>query len=175
MKRLATLLALLAACALSRAARADTEQDNRLTFGLQGAWIPAQHDLDGDVAAIGPYVAFAHDIEFVELGVRLALLYGWLPSGETGQQYVVEPDLFVGARARLGRVALGLQLGTGELLNGGEGFPFTPIWHAYLRGEVQWRFTKSALLELSGGPTFVLGSSVVGVFPEIALGAGWAF
>jgi hypothetical protein len=181
--RLLPWLGALALVAVSSEARAgDIEQGNQLTFGVAGAWVPAQNDLDADVAAVGPYVAFAHDLDFVYLGARFAALYGWLPGGGAGQQYLLEPEGFLGARLRVGPVRSGrrmlglrLELGAGPLVNGGEGFPTAIVGRLGIRAGVQVDLVKSATIEILAGPTLTIGSYTVGVFPAIGLGGGWTF
>ncbi len=176
-KRFTVLAALIGCAAFSSAAHADgLDQDSQVMFGLMGSYIPHQNNLPADVAAFGHYVSFSHDLDFFYTGLRVALLYGWLPSGATGQQYLIEPDLFVGVRAKVAKpVTLRLELGTGPLVNGGEGFPLTIIDHSYVRGKVQWTVIKSVTVEAFVGPSFLLGSSVVGSFVELGLGCGWSF
>lgn len=173
MKRVAAALALVL---FSGVARADGfEQDDQVTFGVTGAYVPAQHDLEADVATIGHYVAYSHRLGFVFVGLRFAAFYGWLPGGGAGQQWVLQPDAFVGLQARLGRVALRLEIGTGPLANGGDGFAATVVDHTYLRGTVQVNVVKSVIVEAFAGPSLVVGSYAVAGYPELGLGAGWNF
>jgi hypothetical protein len=176
-KRIMSLAILIGCAALSNAAHADAlDQGNHVMFGLMGSYIPHQNNLPADISAFGHYVSFTHDLDFFYTGLRLAFLYGWLPSGATGQQYLIDPDLFVGVRLEAAkRVTLRLEVGTGPLFNGGEGFPFAIVDHSYLRGLFQWKVVKSVTVEAFAGPSFLLGSSVVGTFVEMGLGCGWSF
>jgi len=143
-------------------------------FGVMGSYIPQQNNLQGDVGAIGHYVSFSHNLDFVYVGARLALLYGW-SNGANAQQYLIEPDAFMGLRLQLGRLTARLEVGTGPLVNGGSGFSTAIIDHTYVRGVVQWRVIKTVTIEAFAGPSFVVGSSVVGTFAELGLGCGWSF
>jgi hypothetical protein len=154
-----------------------------VTFGAYGVYVPAQHALDADVTGIGPYVAFSHSIDFVYLGVRFGIAYAWLPSGQAGQQYLIEPEGLLGAELRVGPlradrrrpVALRLELGGGPLFVGGEGFETATVGHADLRARVQVTVVKSVMVEAFVGPSLVIGSYTVGVYPELGLGGGWSF
>jgi len=176
------LAPLLAAAALVLAtpgiARADDiEQTNQVTFGVMGSYVPAQNDLEENVAAIGHYVAFTHTFDFVYVGARAAILYGWLPSGASGQQFLLEPDFLVGLqlKPRDWRVALRLEVGSGPLVNAGEGFATTEIDHSYVRAEAQVTIVKSVLVEAFAGPSFIVGPYTVGTLAELGLGCGWNF
>jgi hypothetical protein len=143
-------------------------------FGIMGSYIPQQNGLQGNVAAIGHYLSYAHSVDFFYAGLRGALLYGWLPSGATGQQYLFESDVFVGLQRNVAEpINLRLEVGTGPLLNGGSGFSTTLIDHTYIRAGVQWTVIKSVTVEAFAGPSFVLGESVAGTFAEFGLGCGW--
>ena len=169
------MLALVSTAAT--AARADgLDQSNQMMFGVMGAYVPRQNDLDEDVAAVGHYVSYSHSLGMVYVGVRLAISYGWLPSGAAGQQFLIEPDTFVGLRFKIGKpLALQLEVGTGPLVNGGEGFATAIVDHTYTRGAVQWTVIKSVSLEAFAGPSFVIGPYTTGVFAEFGLGGGWSF
>lgn len=145
------------------------EQDNQLVFGLAGTYVPQQNNLSGDVLAIGHYVSFSHALDCVHFGLRVALWIG------TGPQYLFDPSGFIGLHFRTGRLALRIDAGTGPLVNGGDGFATAVIDHTYARASIQVRVVKSVIVEASGGPGFVIGSSVVGVMAEWGIGAGWNF
>lgn len=172
----AAFATLIACAALPSVARADGfDQDSQVMFGVMASYIPQQNNLQSDVAAIGHYVAFSHNIDFVYVGIRLALLYGWSPSGG-GQQYLIDPDAFLGVKLKvLTPLTLKLELGTGPLVNGGSGFSTAIIEHGYLRGAAQLRVVKSVSVEAFAGPSLVIGSTVVGAFAEFGLGCGWSF
>jgi len=157
------------------AAADDIAQDNQLMFGVMASYVPQQNNLQGDVAAIGHYVSFSHNLDFVYTGARLAVLYGFQPSGSTSQ-YLIEGDLFLGIRIKIAKpLALRFELGTGPLVNGGSGFSTAIIDHTYIRGALQWTIIKAVTVEAFVGPSFVIGSSVVGTFAEFGLGCGWSF
>jgi hypothetical protein len=172
----ASIAVVAAACTLATAARAqDLPQDNQVMFGVMGSYVPHQNNLPGDVAAIGHYVSFSHSFDFVYLGMRVAILYGWLPSGLPGQQYLIEPDIFIGVHGKIKPVTLRLELGTGPLVNGGEGFSTQTMNHSYLRGAAQLTVVKSVTVEAFAGPSLVVGAYVAGIFAEMGLGVGWNF
>lgn len=175
MKLLVASLAALAALGTAHAARADSlDQTNQVMFGVMGTYVPHQNDLPADVAAIGHYVSFTHTLAFVSLGVRLAVAYGWLPSGAAGQQVLIEPDIFVGVRGAIGKLTLRADIGMGPLFNAGEGFSQTTINHATLRGTAQWRIVKQVSIEAFVGPALVVGSNATGALLEFGLGCGWS-
>lgn len=153
------------------------EQDNQIIFGAMGAYVPAQNSLrGGDLALLGSYAAYSHSLDFVYLGFRLAFLYGWFPNGAAGQQYVIEPDVLLGVRWRVGKpIALRFEVGSGPLANGGEGFTTTITNHTYVRASFQWTIFEALTLEAFGGPSFVIGPYAAAVFAEFGLGAGWNF
>jgi hypothetical protein len=159
----------LAALLVSSVAHADIPQDNQLVFGLSGMFLPAQNDLTTDTLGIGHYVAYSHSLDFVHVGFRLAF------SIASGPQYVINPDAFIGLHYRTDRVALRLEVGSGPLINGGDGFATSVIDHTYVRASLQIRVVKSVIIEAFGGPGFVIGPSVAGVMAEWGLGAGWNF
>ncbi len=171
----ASILGLVAATSVARADGVDhVEQSDQVTFGATGAYVPAQNSLAGDLAAFGAYAAYAHEIDYVYIGFRLALLYAWFPGGMTGQQYVIEPDVLIGLRWKPSTpIALRLEAGSGPLVDGGEGFTTGITNHTYVRGAFQWTIVKSLTLEAFAGPSFVIGPYLAGVFPEWGLGAGW--
>ncbi len=154
----------------------DVEQSNQMMFGLMASYVPAQNALGDDVLALGHYVAFSHRFEYFFVGLRAAFAYGWLPSGNPGQQWILEGDIFAGGHLAIGkRFALRAELGVGPLLNGGEGFATAGIAHSYLRAAAQLVVVKSFTLEAFAGPSILIGTSVASVFPEFGLGAGWGF
>jgi hypothetical protein len=169
-------LAVVAAISAPRPAHADpSDQENQVTFGVSGMYLPQQNDLQGDVVGVGHYVSYSHSIDAFYVGVRVAILYAWYPSGAPGQQWLLEPDAFLGARLKVAKpLALRLELGTGPLVNGGEGFPTVVANHTYVRATAQVTVVKSVMLEAFIGPSFVLGSTA-GVFGEAGLGCGWKF
>ncbi len=177
MKRPAFSLALLGALAATGSARADdTNQSSEMMFGVMASYVPKQHALSDDVLALGHYVAFSHRFEVFFVGLRAAILYGWLPSGAPGQQWVFEGSAFLGAHFAIGhRFALRVEAGLGPLWNGGEGFPTQGVADAYLRGAAQLKVAKTVTVEAFAGPTLLLGNSAVAVFPEFGIGAGWEF
>ncbi len=176
-RALSTSLALLGALAISSRARADEiEQANQVMFGVMASYVPQQNRLGNDVASVGHYVSYSHRLDFFFVGARAAIAYGWLPSGAPGQQWIFEGDGFLGGHLPLGkRFALRLEAGLGPLVNGGEGFSMAGTAHAYLRASAQWTVVKSLVLEAFGGPSFLLGTSATGVYPELGLGCGWNF
>jgi hypothetical protein len=167
--RRAAIVAMLVA--IPSVAHADvTAQDSQLVFGIQGTYVPAQNNLIGtDILEIGHYVAYSHSISFVHIGFRLALSIG------TGPQYIIDPDAFLGVHFHTGRLAVRVDVGSGPLVNGGDGFATGIIDHTYLRATAQLRIVKSVIVEAFGGPGFVLGPYVAGVMAEWGLGAGWNF
>jgi len=169
LKRLVAAMAILAIPSVAHAGTNPIEQDNQLVFGLSGAFVPAQNNLDTDVLAIGHYVAFTHAIDCVHIGARIAFSIG------NGPQYLFDPSAFIGLHYKTGRLALRLDAGTGPLVNVGDGFKMAVIDHTYARAVIQLRVVKSVIIEAFGGPGFVIGSSVVGVMAEWGVGAGWNF
>ena len=170
MKRaIGLIVGVLAALAIPSVARADIPQDNQLVFGISGMYLPAQNDLSTSVLGIGHYVAYSHSIECVHVGLRLAF------SIASGPQYVINPDAFIGLHYRTDRIALRLDLGSGPLVNGGDGFATAVIDHTYVRASAQLRVVKTVIVEAFGGPGFVIGPSVAGVMAEWGLGVGWNF
>jgi hypothetical protein len=157
--------------AIPSVARADAlDQDNQLVFGVQGTYLPAQNDLVGtDILALGHYVQYSHAISFVHVGFRLTF------SIATGPQYIIDPDAFLGVHFHAGRLAVRFDVGTGPLVNGGDGFATGIIDHTYVRASAQVRVVKSVIIEAFGGPGFVIGPYVAGVMAEWGLGAGWNF
>ncbi|HSQ64998.1 MAG TPA: hypothetical protein VLM85_17365 [Polyangiaceae bacterium] len=176
-RALAGSLLLLGALAVSSSARAQSiEQANQVMFGAMVSYVPQQNRLGDDVLAIGHYVSYSHRLDFFFVGLRASMAYGWLPSGAPGQQWVLEGDGFIGGHVPIGkRFALRLEAGLGPLLNGGEGFSMAGGAHAYLRAAAQLVVVKSVTVEAFGGPSFLLGQAVAGVFPELGLGCGWNF
>ncbi len=176
MKRLASASVLAFVFVMPSVARAELEQDNQVMFGVMSAYVPAQNNLPDDLAAIGTYASYSHSLDIAYLGVRIAFLYAWFPDGATGQQYVIEPDVFIGLQLKLGKsFALRPEVGTGALVNGGEGFAMAVFNHTYVRVALQLAIMKSVTLEAFAGPSFVIGPYVAGVFPEMGLGAGFHF
>jgi hypothetical protein len=169
--------ALAAVLASPSAARADdVDQSSQMMFGVQASYVPQQHALTDDVLALGHYVAFSHRFDFFFVGLRAAFAYGWLPSGNPGQQWILEANAFVGGHLPIGkRFALRGELGIGPLVNGGEGFATAGIAHSYLRASAQLVVVKSFTLEAFAGPSVLIGTSVASVFPDLGLGAGWNF
>jgi hypothetical protein len=174
--RFALLTTAVAIFAAPGVARADAmDQSNQVTFGLIGAYVPQQNDLQAALVGVGHYVAFSHSLDHFYLGVRLSISYGWFPGGASGQQWFIEPDAFLGASVKLAKpLALRFEAGTGPLMNGGEGFAFAIADHTYVRAELQATVVKTVLIEAFIGPSFVLGSTAA-VFGEAGLGCGWAF
>ncbi len=151
-------------------------QDNQMMFGLAVGYVPGQNNLQGDVALIGHYLSYSHGIGAWYFGLRAAIFYGWLPSGYTGQQYVFDADAFLGLHYKLGKpFMIRGELGSGPLLNGGEGFTFTTIDHTYVRAAFQWTVVKTVTVEAWGGPSFIIGPYLASVYPELGLGVGWNF
>jgi len=173
MKRPLLALAILAAAS---AARADTEQASQVTFGVAGMYVPQQHALVNDVAAVGHYVDFSHRFDAFLVGARAGIFYGWAATGDTASQWLVEADLFLGAHAAIGkRFALRLEAGTGALIGGGDGYATAGVNHTFVRATAQWNAVKTLLLEAYGGPSFLVGASVLAGFPEFGVGAGFVF
>ena len=173
MKRVLVALAVLVAPAV---ARADAEQESQVTFGAAAMYVPQQHALVNDVAAVGHYVDFSHRFDAFLVGARAGIFYGWAASGDTASQWLVEADLFLGVHAAIGkRFALRLEAGTGALVGGGDGYPTAGVNHTFVRATAQWNVVKALLLEAYGGPSFLIGSSVVAGFPEFGVGAGFVF
>ncbi len=169
MRRVLAVLASVAAMALPSVARADIPQDNQLVFGISGMYLPAQNNLSSNLVGIGHYVAYSHSLDFVHVGMRLAL------SIASGPQYVIDPDAFIGVHYRTDRFALRLEVGTGPLVNGGDGFATSYADHSYIRASAQVRIVKTVILEAFGGPGFVISPYVAGVMAEWGVGAGWNF
>ena len=166
----AALLAALVVAVPSVAHADEITQDNQLVFGVAGTYVPPQNDLIGtDVVAIGHYVQFSHSIEFIHLGLRLAFAIG------TGPQFAFEPDAFIGAHLRAGRLTVRFDAGTGPLVNFGDGFATAVFGRAYLRAAAQVRVVKSVLVEAFGAPALIIGPNISGVMAEFGLGAGWNF
>jgi hypothetical protein len=169
-----SFLALLAAITLATTSRADPiAQTDQVVFGISGAYVPQQNGLQGDAVGLGHYVAYSHSLDSFYVGFRLAILYAWFPSGAPGQQWLLEPDAFLGIRANVAKpLALRLEVGAGPLVNGGEGFSTVVSNHTYVRAAAQVTVVKSLLIEAFVGPSFILGSPV-GVFGEAGVGFGW--
>ena len=172
MRRALAASAALVALALAPSARADdVEQSNQAMFGVAFAYVPKQNALQGDVTALGHYVAYSHRFEVFFVGVRAALFYGWPAS-----QWTLGGDLFAGAHLAIGkRFALRFEAGTGPLLNGGDGFATSGIDHTYVRATAQLTVVETVAVEAFGGPSFLIGPTAVGVYPELGLGVGWGF
>ena len=159
----------IAALAIPSVAHAETSQDDQLVFGVSGMYLPAQNDLPSNIAGIGHYVSYSHSLDFVHIGFRVAL------SIASGPQYVIDPDAFIGVHYRTDRLALRLDVGSGPLVNGGDGFATGVIDHTYVRASAQIRVVKAVIVEAFGGPGFVVGPTVAGVMAEWGLGVGWNF
>jgi hypothetical protein len=163
------LVAVMAVAIPSVARADDIPQDNQLVFGISGMYLPAQNDLSSNLAGIGHYVAYSRSIDFVHVGFRLAL------SIASGPQYVITPDAFIGVHYRTDRFALRLEIGTGPLVNGGDGFATSYADHTFIRATAQLRVVKTVIVEAFGGPGFVISPYVAGVMAEWGLGVGWNF
>jgi hypothetical protein len=167
--RVLAVVASVAVMAIPSVARADIPQDNQLVFGISGMYLPAQNDLPSSIVGIGHYVAYSRSLDFVHVGFRLALSIG------SGPQYIINPDAFIGVHYRTDRFALRLEVGSGPLVNGGDGFATSFADHTYIRASGQLRIVKTVFLEAYGGPGFVIGPYVAGVMAEWGVGAGWNF
>lgn len=174
MKRALAVLAVLGATSTARAD--EVEQSNQMMFGVVGSYLPQESVRQNDILAIGHYVAYSHRFDHFFVGVRAAISYGWLPSGDPGQQWLLSANALLGGHFPIGkRFALRGELGLGPLLNGGEGFGTQGIAWAYVRAAAQLTVVKSVAIEAFAGPSFFLGQYAVGVYPELGLGVGWNF
>jgi hypothetical protein len=163
----------MAVVAIPSVAHAETvspiEQNEQLVFGVSGFFAPAQNNLSTDVLGIGHYVSYTHALDWLHVGLRVALSVGM------GPQYLFEPSGFIGVHFRTGRLAVRVDAGIGPLVNGGDGFSTVILDHTYAHAALQLRVVKSVIVEAFGGPGFVIGPSVGGVMAEWGVGAGWNF